>query len=97
MSQNMARHAVEAVEVFHGLLLEMLEKARDSKQTNAIEPPLARADLIQLLQRVDSIERFSTSQDANKSYRYAVIETAIRSVFNNLLVSDSPNLEDDPI
>jgi hypothetical protein len=90
MSQSMARHAVEAVEVFHGLLQEMLDKARASKQTDAIEPPLARADLIQLLQRVESIEHFSTPLEANKSFRYAVIETAIRSVFNDLLVSDSP-------
>jgi hypothetical protein len=86
----MARHAVEAVEVFHGLLQEMLDKARASKQTDAIEPPLARADLIQLLQRVESIEHFSIPLEANKSFRYAVIETAIRSVFNDLLVSHSP-------
>jgi len=90
MSQSMARYAVEAVEVFHGLLQEMLDKARALKQTDAIEPPLARADLIQLLQRVESIEHFSTPLEANKSFRYAVIETAIRSVFNDLLVSDSP-------
>jgi len=86
----MASHAVEAVEVFHGLLQEMLFKARASKQTDKIEPPLARADLSQLVQRVDSIEHFSTPLEANKSFRYAVIETAIRSVFNDLLVSDSP-------
>jgi len=87
----MASHAVEAVEVFHGLLQEMLDKARLSKQTDTIEPPLARADLSQLLQKVDSIEHFSTPLEANKSFRYAVIETAIRSVFNDLLVSDSPS------
>jgi hypothetical protein len=87
----MAGHAVQAVDVFHGLLQEMLDKAGAAKQTDTIEPPLARADLAQLLQRVESIEHLSTSLEANKSFRYAVIETAIRGVFNELLVSDSPD------
>jgi hypothetical protein len=87
----MAGHAVEAVEVFHGLLQEMLDKARASKQTDTIEPPLARSDLTELLRRVESIEHLSTLAEANKSFRYAVIETAIRSVFNDMLVSDSPD------
>ena len=86
----MAGHAVEAVKVFHGLLQEMLDQARVSKQTETIEPPLARADFIQHLQRVESIDQFSKPLEANKSFRYAIIETAIRSVFNNLLVSHSP-------
>ena len=87
----MAGYAVEAVVVFHGLLQEMLNTARASKQTDTIKPPLARTDLNQLLQRVESIEHFSIPLEANKSFRYAVIETAIRSVFNDLLVSDSPD------
>jgi hypothetical protein len=82
---------VPAVQAFQGLLQEMLDKARAAKQTDTIEPPLTRADLSQLLQRVESIEQFSTSLEANKSFRYAVIETAIRGVFNELLVSDSPD------
>lgn len=82
---------MQAVEVFHNLLKEMLDKARAAKQTYTIEPPLARADLTQFLQRVESIEHLSTSLEAYKSFRYAVIETAVRSVFNGLLVSDSPD------
>ena len=87
---------MEAVEVFHNLLREMLDRARASKQTDAIEPPLARTDLTQLLQRVESIESFSTPLEANKSFRYAVIETAIRSVFNDFLVSLHQKPEGDP-
>ncbi len=86
----MAGHAVEAVEAFQGLLQEMLDKARATKQTVTIEPPLARSDFTDLLQRVQSIEHLGQPLESNKSFRYAVIETAVRGVFNDLLVSHSP-------
>jgi hypothetical protein len=93
----MAGHAGETVEVFQELLQEMLEKARTTKQADKIEPALSRPDLNDLLQRVVSIEPFSTPLETNKAVRYALIETAVRGVFNEHLVSASPSLEDEPI
>jgi hypothetical protein len=95
--RSMAGHAGETVEVFQELLQEMLEKARTTKQADKIEPALSRPDLNDLLQRVVSIEPFSTPLETNKALRYALIETAVRGVFNEYLVSASPSLEDEPI
>jgi|SRR5450432_1918698 hypothetical protein len=88
----MASHAVESVEAFQGLLQEMLHKARAAKQTDTIEPPIARSDITELVLRVEDIEHMSKALEVNKSFRYAVIETAVRGVFNDLLVSESPKL-----
>ena len=79
---------METVETFQGFLQEMLEKAGVVKQTNKLEPALARSEFKGLLQRVGSIELFERPIEASKSFRYAVIETAVRGVFNELLVSD---------
>lgn len=85
----MTDHAVKAVEAFQGILQDMLDKARATKQTVTIEPPLVRSDFTDLLQRIQSIENLSQPLERNKSFRYAVIETAVRDVFNKLLVSHS--------
>lgn len=95
--ESMVGHAVDAVEVFQVLLQEMLDKANTAKQTHDLEPALARSDLIDILKKVDSIDYLARPAEGNKSYRYAVIETAVRAVFNVFLVSESPNLKDEVI
>jgi hypothetical protein len=89
----MAGRAVEAVEAFQGFLQEMLDKARTAKQTHNLEPALARSDFVDILKKADSIGYLAKPAEGSRSYRYAVIETAVRAVFNELLVSGSPNPE----
>lgn len=78
--------AVEAVEEFGGLLNEMLHTAATIKQMAAIEPPLVKSDLADYLPRLQTINGFPKSQESKKSVQYAVIETAVRDVFNQMLV-----------
>ena len=81
----MAGHGVQAVEDFGRLLQEMLERAREVKHTNTVEPPLNKSDLDELFERVDETFLSTTSLDSKKH----AIETAVRDTFNNLLVSSA--------
>lgn len=65
------------------ILQEMLDKALVVKQTNAIEPPLYKSDLAELFDRIESVFAGLPSPDSKK----AIIDTAVRDTFNNLLVS----------
>jgi len=83
----MAGHGVPAVDAFGELLTEMLERARATKKTDTVEPPLNKADLVDLFEQLDSIFPPSSSPEVKKRSQYAVIETAVRLKFNDLLVS----------
>ena len=76
---------------FGELLREMLvsaqKKAQAIKNTNTVEPPLIKSDLTGLVERIDLIFPPTTPPDMKKRGQYAVIETAVRDAFNNLLVS----------
>lgn len=78
---------MEAVEVFKGLLREILDRARTIKHGDSIEPALAKSDFKDLFQRMDSSDNLVKSTETKRSTRYAVIETAVRDIFNISLVS----------
>jgi THO complex subunit 1 len=78
----MAGHGVQAVEDFGRLLEEMLGAASAIKRMSTIEPPLNKADLAELFERVPSVLPASSPES-----RKHIIETAARDAFNNLLVS----------
>jgi THO complex subunit 1 len=84
----MAGHSVEAVEVFKGVLRDMLDRARTAKHVDTIEPAVAKSDFTDLLQRIDSSDHLVRSTETKRSSRFAVIETAVRDIFNVLLVSE---------
>lgn len=83
----MASHGVQAVDAVGELLREMLQRVEMVKQTNTVEPALKKTDLGELYERVDSIFPSASSQEVKKRSQYAVIETAVRDTFNNILVS----------
>jgi THO complex subunit 1 len=87
MRISMAGHAVEAVEVFKGQLRHLLDRARTTKTTITIEPPLAKSDFNDLLARISPTGPGAKVPDPKKTAQYAVIETAVRDIFNKLLVS----------
>jgi THO complex subunit 1 len=86
----MAGHGVPAVDAFGDLLSKMLERARSTKKTDTVEPPLNKADLVDLFEQFDSTFPPSSSPEVKKRSQYAVIETAVRLKFNHLLVSLAP-------
>jgi len=87
----MAGHAVQAVDEFLALLVEMLQRAEQQKQTDTVEPPLNKSDFTGLFERVEPI--FATTAtpgvkpEVKKRSQCAIIETAVRDTFNGLLVS----------
>lgn len=83
----MAGHAVQAVDDFRGLLREMLQRAEQRKETNTVDLPLSKSDFTDLFERSEPIFPSTAPLEAKKRSQYAVIETAVRDTFNNLLVS----------
>jgi hypothetical protein len=82
----MAGHAVEAVDAFKSLLRQLLERAHTTKRATTIEPPLAKPDFTDLLDQIGTIP-FGSKSQSKKISQHAVIETAARDIFNELLVS----------
>ena len=88
---------MEAVNLCKGLLGEMLAQASEVKRTNGIEPPILKADIEEGFRRLQELPNFVERRDAKKSTRYAVIETAVREVFIDLLVRIPTTRERRPI
>lgn len=86
----MAGYGVQGVVVFGELLEDMLRRAEEAKRTNTIEPPLNKPDFAEILKRLESIFFSSADSIESKKRSHAVIETAIREKFNDLLVSIPP-------
>ena len=82
----MTGHGVEAVRAFTGLLRELLERAHETKQSTTIEPPLVKSHFTELLDRITTIP-FGNKSQGKRVSQYAVIETATRAVFNEIVVS----------
>ena len=83
----MAAMKVEAVDVFRTYLEEMLTAAGATPRTDAIEPPIQKADIASILDRLHQSNTFPSIEDgAKKSMQYAIIETAVRDAFVALLV-----------
>jgi THO complex subunit 1 len=79
----MASSMFLAVEEFGKFLEGMLEKARDVKKSDTIEPPLNKSDLYESFEQVNSMFPPTMSLESRKHS----IDAAARDVFNNLLVS----------
>ncbi|TAQ86778.1 hypothetical protein B7494_g4892 [Chlorociboria aeruginascens] len=83
----MAGHGVQAVVAFGELLSSMLQNAEMVKKTSTVEPPLSKSDIGKSFAQLAEIFSFSVSPELKKRNQYAVIETAVRDEFNNLLAS----------
>lgn len=83
-------HGVQAVDAFGGILRDMLGRAKSVKQTITVEPPLNKSDIIDLSAQLDPTFPSASSQELKKRIQYAIVETAVRDTFNNLLVSRLP-------
>lgn len=86
MAVTMVEHGVDAVYAFGGILEEMLEQAESIKQTSTVDPPLNKSDIEDFLEQVESMFGSLKSVEQKKRSQYAIIETAVRNAFNNLLV-----------
>jgi len=78
-----ARYIVESVDRMSILLRQMLERASRIKETTDIEPAITNSDLGDILQ---SVEEFVV-EDPRRTRQFPVVETAVRDIFNELLVS----------
>ena len=75
------------VDDFKTLLLELLQKAQVVKSSSTVEPTVTKSDLGDLLERVEN-EIFSSATTLElRKWKHAVMETAIREIFNSILVS----------
>lgn len=87
MTSNMSCHEVQGADECTQLLLEMLERAEEVKQTNTVEPPLNKSDLGDLFERVETVFFSSAATLELRKRVHAVIEAIVRSIFNKLLSS----------
>jgi THO complex subunit 1 len=83
----MAGHGVPGVVIFGELLEDLLQRAEEVKQADTIEPPLNKPDFADVLARLESTFFSSADSTELRKRSHAVVETAIRDKFNNLLVS----------
>lgn len=90
MAVTMEGHGLPTVDAFAQLLLEMLQQAELVKHTHTVESPLNKTDLANTYEQIDQMFNESASVEAKKRSQYAIIETAVRDTFNNLLVSLAP-------
>jgi THO complex subunit 1 len=87
MTTTMGSHVVQGVDTFGELLEDMLQRAEEVKQTNTVEPPLNKSNIADILERLESTFFSPADSIEQRKRSHAVIETAIRDKFNNLLVS----------
>lgn len=86
-------HGVPAVAAFSTVLEELLAVAEGIKRTSQIEPALNKSDFehleAQLLDVFPAVNSTKTGDntDQRKAQRFAIIETAVRDMFSNLIVS----------
>src|SRR6478735_5899009 len=87
---------VSVVADMKSVLSSLLEEALAVKKTSAVEPALNKSDLADLCSRVlnalgpvdaPTTENGTAQTDTTKSWRYIVIETAVRDIFGKLIVS----------
>lgn len=83
-------HGVPQVTAVEDLLIEALDHARIVKPTSSIEPALNKSDFETLLARlVPVFTSAPTGQASDRARQYAVVETAARDLFSNLIVRQS--------
>ncbi|KAG9235274.1 THO complex subunit 1 transcription elongation factor-domain-containing protein [Amylocarpus encephaloides] len=83
----MEGHGVQAVCDFDELLQEMLQKAREVKPTNTVEPPLNKPDLGDLFNRINTLFASLPTPEVKKRSQYAIIETAARDAYYHFLAN----------
>jgi THO complex subunit 1 len=86
-------HGIPSVAVFGEFLLELLNQAETLKPAGSIEPALEKSDFEHLQTRLSQALSGVGPADAEKpgdtkkGNRFAIIETAARDTFSNLIVS----------
>ncbi|KAF7543394.1 hypothetical protein G7Z17_g10770 [Cylindrodendrum hubeiense] len=97
---DMDNPGVPAVATSLSLLQELLEQAENAKQTSTIEPALNKSDFDDISSRASQVAATLTGAENGeatgsqiKARQYAMIETASREIFSNLIATttiDSP-------
>ncbi|KAK1779279.1 THO complex subunit 1 transcription elongation factor-domain-containing protein [Copromyces sp. CBS 386.78] len=98
-SRVIESHGVPGVAAFSAFLDNLLARAEAVKPTASIEPPLDKADFQDLQIQLNEALGIDPSQvgqvnDAKRTQRHAIIETAVRDTFSNLIATtsiDSPH------
>lgn len=87
---TMADFELSSVDTTTKALQKLLAEARRKKGTVEIEPPLAASDVTGLIERTEELSslrvRLQDVKDASRQAHFARIETAVRNIFNSLLV-----------
>ncbi|KAK3692137.1 THO complex subunit 1 transcription elongation factor-domain-containing protein [Podospora appendiculata] len=78
-------HGIAAVAAFGAFLDTLLAHAETVKPTAFIEPPLDKSDFDDLQHQLDDV----LGSDLDQVQRFAVIETAVRDIFGNLIATTS--------
>lgn len=92
-----AGDGIKAVASFRAFLEETLARAESVKPTSAIEPALDKSDFPDLQARLSQalgpeLIQADDSTDPKRFQRFAVIETAVRDTFSDLIVSRNMNM-----
>lgn len=86
----MAGENIASVKVYQQLVQGLLDKATEIKRDCSIEPPLTDADLGDAIRRIQQ-DQESGLKEQSQQAQYAVVETAFREKFYDLLVSNAPS------
>lgn len=93
-AQEIDNPAAPAIAAFTTLLEEFLSQAETAKPTSAIEPALRKSDFDDVSGRVsrtvDDVSSTAVQGAAstiNKGRQFAIIETAARNIFSQLIVN----------
>jgi len=95
-SAIMDGQGIDSVGVFSSFLSNLLSRAESVKQTASLEPPLDKSDFEDLQgQLSEMLGHFASpteeTTDTKKTHQFAILETAVRDTFSNLIVSPGCN------
>ncbi|EGE84897.1 nuclear matrix protein [Blastomyces gilchristii SLH14081] len=79
---------IVAVKVYQQLVQDLLDKAAEIKKDCSIEPPLTDADLGDAIRRIQQ-DQDSGLKEQSQQAQFAVVETAFRKKFYDLLATTS--------
>ena len=79
-------HGILAVEAISAYLQELLDHAETAKPSRALEPTLAKSDFDDIYCHVARIFTGFDDPNGKKLRQYAIIETAARDIFGELIV-----------
>ena len=83
----MVDHGVQKVGVFGRLLEEMMHRAQKVKNTDTVEPALSKSNFDDLIEKLETEFYLDAKSSDLRKPGFAIIESAVRDRFNNLLVS----------